>query len=52
MKNALMYHHKAPHRNWQPAEKYRKQYENYEPPIPATLDDDNKGKSDASRQAT
>jgi arylsulfatase A-like enzyme len=48
----LMYHHKAPHRNWQPAEKYRKQYENYVPPIPATFDDDYKGKSDASKQAT
>jgi arylsulfatase A-like enzyme len=48
----LMYHHKAPHRNWQPDEKHRKQYENYEPPIPATFDDDYKGKSDASRQAT
>ncbi len=48
----LMYHHKAPHRNWQPAEQYRKQYENYEPPIPATFDDDYKGKSDASKQAT
>ncbi|MBL8167205.1 MAG: sulfatase [Acidobacteria bacterium] len=48
----LMYHHKAPHRNWQPAEKYRKQYENYEPPIPATFDDDYKGKSDAARQST
>ncbi|HEX4950113.1 MAG TPA: sulfatase, partial [Blastocatellia bacterium] len=48
----LMYHHKAPHRNWQPAEKYRKQYENYEPPIPATFDDDYNGKSDASRNAT
>ena len=48
----LMYHHKAPHRNWQPAEKYRKQYENYEPPIPATFDDQYIGKSDASKQAT
>jgi arylsulfatase A-like enzyme len=48
----LMYHHKAPHRNWQPAEKYRKQYENYEPPLPATFDDDYQGKSDAARQAT
>ncbi len=48
----LMYHHKAPHRNWQPDEKHRKQYENYEPPIPATFDDDYKGKSDASRNAT
>ena len=48
----LMYHHKAPHRNWQPAEKYRKQFENYDPPIPATFDDDYKGKSDAARQST
>ncbi|HMX26971.1 MAG TPA: sulfatase [Blastocatellia bacterium] len=48
----LMYHHKAPHRAWQPDEKHRKQYENYDPPIPATFDDDYKGKSDASRQAT
>ncbi len=48
----LMFHNKAPHRNWQPDEKHRKQFENYEPPIPATFDDDYKGKSDASRQAT
>jgi len=48
----LMFHHKAPHRNWQPDEKHRKQFENYEPPIPATFDDDYKGKSDASRDAT
>jgi arylsulfatase A-like enzyme len=48
----LMYHHKAPHRNWQPDEKHRKQFENYDPPIPATFDDDYKGKSDASRQST
>lgn len=48
----LMYHHKAPHRPWQPAEKYRKQFENYDPPIPATFDDDYKGKSDAARQST
>lgn len=48
----LMYHHKAPHRNWQPDEKHRKQYENYVPPIPATFDDDYKGRSDAARNAT
>lgn len=48
----LMYHHKAPHRNWQPDEKHRKQFENVEVPIPATFDDDYKGKSDASREAT
>lgn len=48
----LMYHHKAPHRNWQPDEKYRRQYENFDPPLPASFDDDYRGKSDASRQAT
>jgi arylsulfatase A-like enzyme len=48
----LMYHHKAPHRNWQPAEKYRRQFENFEPPLPETFDDDYQGKSDASRLAT
>jgi arylsulfatase A-like enzyme len=48
----LMYHHKAPHRNWQPAEKYRKQFENFVAPEPATFNDDYKGKSDAARQAT
>ena len=48
----LMYHHKAPHRNWQPDEKHRKMFENYEPPLPATFDDDYRGKSVASRNAT
>jgi arylsulfatase A-like enzyme len=48
----LMYHHKAPHRNWQPDEKHRKRFENYDPPIPATFDDDYKGKSDAARNST
>ncbi|HEY7183321.1 MAG TPA: sulfatase [Blastocatellia bacterium] len=48
----LMYHHKAPHRNWQPDEKHRKLFENYEPPIPASFDDDYNGKSDAARNAT
>ena len=48
----LMYHHKAPHRTWQPDEKHRKQFENFEPPIPATFDDNYRGKSDASRLAT
>jgi arylsulfatase A-like enzyme len=48
----VMYHHKAPHRNWQPDELHRKRFENYEPPIPATFDDDYKGKSDAARNST
>ncbi len=48
----LMYHHKAPHRNWQPDEKHRKQFENVVVPEPETFNDDYRGKSDASRQAT
>ncbi|MBK6797453.1 MAG: sulfatase [Acidobacteria bacterium] len=48
----LMYHHKAPHRNWQPDEKHRKQYENVTLPEPPTFNDDYSGKSDAPRQAT
>ncbi len=48
----LMYHHKAPHRNWQPDEKHRRQFENIIVPEPATFNDDYNGKSDASRQAT
>lgn len=48
----LMYHHKAPHRNWQPDEKHRKQFENFEVPEPATFNDDYAGRSDAPSQAT
>ena len=48
----LMYHHKAPHRSWEPDEKHRKQFENVTLPIPATFNDDYAGKSDASRNAT
>lgn len=48
----LMFHHKAPHRNWQPDEKHKRQFENFVPPLPATFDDDYKGKSDATRKAT
>lgn len=38
----LMYHHKAPHRNWQPAERHAKLYEDTEIPYPETFDDDYK----------
>ncbi|QQS47528.1 MAG: sulfatase [Acidobacteriota bacterium] len=48
----LMYHHKAPHRNWQPDEKYRRQFENVDVPEPATFNDDYAGRSDAPSQAT
>jgi len=48
----LMYHHKAPHRNWQPDEKHRKQFENFDVPEPETFNDDYSGRSDAPSQAT
>ncbi|HZS07062.1 MAG TPA: sulfatase [Blastocatellia bacterium] len=48
----LMSHHKAPHRNWQPDEKHRKQFENVNVPEPETFNDDYATRSDASRMAT
>lgn len=48
----LMSHHKAPHRNWQPAEKHRQQFENVLVPEPPTFNDDYATRSDAARQAT
>jgi arylsulfatase A-like enzyme len=48
----LMCHHKAPHRNWQPDEKHRRQWENVTVPEPATFHDDYASRSDAAREAT
>jgi arylsulfatase A-like enzyme len=48
----LMYHHKAPHRNWQPDERHRKQFENVNVPEPDTFNDDYATRSDAARMAT
>jgi arylsulfatase A-like enzyme len=36
----LMVHHKAPHRNWMPEQKYLDLYEDVEFPVPATFWDD------------
>ena len=36
----LLVHHKAPHRNWMPEEKYLHLYDDVEFPYPATFDDD------------
>ena len=47
-----MYHHKAPHRNWQPNEIHKKQFENVNVPEPETFDDDYATRSDAARMAT
>ncbi len=46
----LMCHHKAPHRNWSPAERHRLQFAGEEIAEPATLRDDYRGRSDALRQ--
>jgi len=46
----LMYHHKAPHRNWQPDEKHAKMYEDRDIPVPNTFDDDYRTRSDAARE--
>jgi arylsulfatase A-like enzyme len=36
----LLYHHKAPHRSWEPDEKHAHMYDDVEIPTPATFDDD------------
>ncbi|MEZ6071049.1 MAG: sulfatase [Pirellulales bacterium] len=47
----LMYQHKAPHRNWQPAAKYLSMYDDVTIPEPPTLFDDYAGRaSPASNQ--
>ncbi|MCI0339142.1 MAG: sulfatase, partial [Acidobacteria bacterium] len=48
----LMYHHKAPHRNWQPDEKHKRQFENVHVPEPVTFNDDYSTRADAARMAT
>jgi arylsulfatase A-like enzyme len=48
----LMCHHKAPHRNWQPDEKHKKQFENVNVPEPETFNDDYATRADAARMAT
>ena len=43
----IMSHHKAPHREWTPDEKHRKQFEGKHIPEPVTLRDDYSGRTDA-----
>ncbi len=45
-----MSHHKAPHREWTPDEKHRRQFEGRHIPEPATLRDDYSGRTDALRE--
>jgi arylsulfatase A-like enzyme len=46
----LMYHHKAPHRRWEPGPKHLTMYDDVTVPEPDTLFDDYKTRSDAARQ--
>ncbi len=46
----LMCHHKAPHREWTPNERYRREFAGKHIPEPATLFDDYAGRSDALRE--
>ncbi|MCX5639175.1 MAG: sulfatase [Planctomycetota bacterium] len=46
----LMYHHKAPHREWEPDDKHAKLYEDTDIPIPETFNDDYKTRCAASHQ--
>jgi arylsulfatase A-like enzyme len=45
----LLYHHKAPHREWLPAEKYYKEYTKKTFKEPATLFDDYEGRGTAAK---
>jgi len=47
----LMVHHKAPHREWSPSEKYATLYDDRDIPEPATLDDDYATRSAAAPHA-
>jgi arylsulfatase A-like enzyme len=46
----VMSHHKAPHREWTPNEKYRKEFANKRIPEPANLHDNYEGRTDAIRE--
>ncbi len=47
----LMYHHKAPHRHWEPDDKHAQLYEDVDIPEPPTFDDDYSHRANAAREA-
>lgn len=47
----IMYHHKAPHREWQPALRHLKEYTQRTYPVPASLFDDYAGRGTAAKTA-
>jgi arylsulfatase A-like enzyme len=46
----LLYHHKAPHRSWQPDEKHAHMYDDVEIPTPFTFDDDYSHRTSAAHE--
>src|SRR5208283_26530 len=48
----LMCHHKAPHRPWEPEEKYKAAFAGKDIPEPRTLRDDYATRTDAIRECT
>jgi len=48
----LMCHHKAPHRHWEPGEKYKDMYEDVDIPEPVTFHDDYAKRCGAAAEAT
>lgn len=47
----MMVHHKAPHRPWDPPEKYKTLFEDKEFPRPETFDDDYQNRAQAAKMA-
>ncbi len=47
----IKYHHKAPHRRWEPDEKHKNMYKDEELPLPDTLFDDYSNRSRAAFEA-
>ena len=47
---ALLYHHKAPHRNWMPDTKHLSMYKNEDIPLPETFYDDYSTRSAAAKE--
>ena len=47
----LLYHHKAPHRSWEPDEKHARMYEDIDIPEPETFNDDYSNRAAAAAEA-
>jgi len=47
----LLYHHKAPHRSWEPDEKHAQMYEDIDIPEPETFNDDYSNRAAAAAEA-